>query len=234
VELIAGFRYLHLAESLGIIDTFVPLVTAVSPAGVILALNNPLGGGAIAPTAVGGDLPGTTQDFDLFQTTNSFYGAQIGAKARWEYDWFSIGGFAKLGLGATRENVSINGATTLYTSVYSATVPGGLFALPSNIGNYHRTVFGYTPEVGVTLSAEITRWLRVTAAYSFLYWNAVARPGTVLDRAVSSSDIPSSLFSTTAGTPLFGAAQGLGRPAFRFADDSFYAQQFQCGVEFHY
>ena len=79
---------------------------------------------------------------------------------------------------------------------------GGILALPSNIGSYSRSVFGVIPEAGLTLGVQPINHVRLTAGYSFLYWNAVARPGDQIDPRVNRGAIP--------GDPTFGTA-GRGR-----------------------
>jgi len=166
------------------------------------------------------------RDIDSFQTTNSFYGLQLGGRLRWEEDWFSVGVFGKVAFGETQQKVAINGATTLFSALGTETAEGGVLALPSNIGTRSRTVFGIVPEGGLNISGDVTRWLRLTAGYSFLYWSEVVRPGGEIDRLVNRGQIPSDAN--------FGVTTGPARPTFRFNEEAFWANTFNFGVEFHY
>jgi len=209
-EALGGFRFLHLDENLLIQDH----LTALLP-GVLTFLGTPIPAGD------------QITDFDSFQTTNSFYGLQLGGRLTWEEDWFSVGVFGKVALGETQQKVIINGATSLIDPFLGTqTAVGGMLALPSNIGNRSRTVFGVVPEGGLNLKADVTRWLRLTAGYSFLYWSEVVRAGAQIDRLVNIGQIPSD--------NNFGLTTGPARPLFRFNEEAFWVNSFNFGVEFHY
>jgi hypothetical protein len=78
------------------------------------------------------------------------------------------------------------------------------------------------------LGANLTSWLRLTAGYSFLYWNAVARPGNQISPVANATQIP--------GDPLYGAAgfPSTANPLFHFNDEHFWVQTVSCGLEIHY
>jgi hypothetical protein len=196
VDLLAGFRYARLDEGLLIGEDL--------------------------------DVPGNAQRLagtnfriaDDFATRNSFYGAQVGARARYHWDKWSVEALGKLALGVSHESVSINGATRIAQPgepVQHDT--GGLLALPTNIGNYHHDAFAVLPEVGVTLGYQVTSCLRATVGYSFLYWSNVARPGSEIDRVINTSQLPP------------GALQGPRRPEFDFKETGFWAQGVNFGLE---
>lgn len=163
---------------------------------------------------------------DSFDTTNQFLGPQIGGRVMYEHSWLNLSLFAKLGLGATMQQVSIDGATTFSGPTGSLTAAGGVLALPSNIGTYHRTVFGILPEFGFNVGFNITDHLRLQMGYSALLWNRVVRPGTSFDRSVNTGLAPSS--------QNFGTVTGAIAPVFRFHDETFWAQSLNLGLEFHY
>jgi hypothetical protein len=206
-----GFRYLHLAERITLQDEVHPL-DAMQP---LIFQQMPV-------------LPGSTiVDSDRFETINQFYGLQLGSGVHYEHEWFYIGGYAKVGLGATEQSVDISDATSVITpGVPNQTAPGGILALPSNIGHYHRTEFGVVPEVGLNVAVNFTPHIRMTAGYSFLYWNEVARPGSSIDRAVNPSQVPTDFSFGQASTPT--------RPLFSFSNDPFWVHNFSVGLEFHY
>src|SRR5262249_47278279 len=85
-DALAGLRYLRLAERMRIEDRL------ASPTRDFLTfLGNPV------------NLPNTLADEDSFRTVNQFFGPQIGARVSWEHEWFTLQGFAKLGIGFTEE-----------------------------------------------------------------------------------------------------------------------------------
>ena len=205
-----GFRFLRLAESLTIQDQLQPLV------------NNFL-------TFQGAPIPATDSltDQDSFVTANNFYGLQLGGQVRWDEDWFSICAFGKVALGANDQMVDINGSTTLNTpGAASQTASGGVLALPSNIGNYNRTIFGVVPEVGLKFGVIVCPHVLLTAGYSFLYWDQVVRPAGQIDNGLNPAHIPSDQF--------FSPGTGAARPAFTFSEEAFWINNFTFGVEFHY
>jgi Putative beta barrel porin-7 (BBP7) len=211
-DCLAGFRTLHLDERLTIQDHVTPLLPGAL---TFRGAGNPLG------------VTQSITDMDDFSTTNAFYGANFGGRLRWQYDWFSLSVFGKVAVGVTDEKVHIQGSTTLFTPLAAPqTTTGGILALPSNIGNHNRTVFGIVPEAGLTVGIDAVKHVRILAGYSFLYWNNVARPGSQIDRAVNPAQIPSDQG--------FGIAPGTGHPAFTFKQDTFWTQTFTVGVEVYY
>jgi Putative beta barrel porin-7 (BBP7) len=211
-DFLGGFRLVRLEERLTISDRLNPI-----PGGVngITFLGQP-----VDPLA-------SLADQDSFSTTNTFYGLNLGGRLRWQYDWFFVSAFAKVALGATEERVRIAGSTTLLAPTGTQTAVGGILALPSNIGTYNRSVFGVVPETGVTFGVQPIQHLRLTAGYSFLYWNAVARPGDQIDPRLNRTQIP--------GDSTFGQPGGAGsNPAFSFQDRTFRVHNLTAGIEIYY
>ena len=68
--------------------------------------------------------------------------------------------------------------------------------------------------------------LRLTAGYSFLYWNSVVRPGAQLDRNVNPAGIPSDQF--------FGSPGGPVSPLFHFNGESYWVHTLTVGLDFRY
>jgi hypothetical protein len=208
-DALLGLRYARLQESLTIQDQLTPLVAGQ------LTFN----GTAVNP-------PNSLQDLDSFSTLNQFIGPQIGARVGWETSRFAVSGFAKVAVGPTSERVTINGTTTLVTPTGNQTASGGVFAQPSNIGTFNRTVLGILPEFGLQLGVDVTPHVRVKLGYSFLLWNNVVRPGTEIDRNVNPGQAP--------GSPNFGATVGPNSPTFRFNDQMFWSHFFSVGIEGHF
>ena len=96
----------------------------------------------------------------------------------------------KLALGNTQSRVSINGSTVVTEPSQSpVTSPGGLLALPTNIGNYQRDSLTFIPELGATVGYDLTCRLKLTVGYTFLYWSQLMRPGDQIDTNVDQSKI---------------------------------------------
>ena len=200
VDVVGGFRYLRLRETY----TF----TTSSP--------------YIPPFPV--DIWDTT---DRFEATNSFYGAQVGLRARIaDGPWFGTG-TAKVALGAMAQAVDISGSlvTNDYTGDGSTqTFSGGYFALPTNIGNHSRTQFAVVPEVNLNVGYRITPAASLFVSYSLLYASNVVRPGNQINRTVNTTQ--STSYTEDPNARLAGPAQ----PSFAFNGSSFLAQGVNVGV----
>jgi hypothetical protein len=205
-----GFRYQNLRETMRFNERLTPLIDN------FLTFR---GASVNAPNQLG--------DGDVFGTSNQFYGAQIGARLSYEYEWLTVGWFAKLALGGTVQRSNIEGSTTMFSPDGNNQVAAGsVLAQPSNIGQRSRTVFGLLPEFGLNAGFDLTKCTRLNLGYSFLFWNHVIRPGSQIDRLVNPNQAPSSVS--------FGATDGQTRPIYRFNDELFYSHNFHIGLEFHY
>jgi Putative beta barrel porin-7 (BBP7) len=205
VDLLAGPRYLRLKEDLVITENLTVLPTAPPPF-----------------------VPGSTISvLDRFETRNTFYGGQIGARAEWQRGRCFVNVLGKVALGNTHQEVRISG-TTVFTEPGAApsVQPGGLLALPTNIGTYSRDEFTVVPEVGINVGYQVTNHLRAFVGYTFLYWSNVVRPGDQIDFGVNPTQLP------TAAGP--GTLVGPARPAFAFRDTDFWAQGINVGLEFRW
>jgi hypothetical protein len=171
VDLLGGFRYLHLREDLNIAETEISLDEALAPVGT---------------------------RFDIaegFGTKNDFYGGQIGVEAEFRCERLYAQVLGKVALGGTNQVVSINGVTTENGVVLGQ---GGFLALLTNIGRFHHTAFSVVPEAGVTLGYQVTDNLRAFVGYTFLYWSDVVRPGQQVSLLINPTQFPP---GTLAGTP---------------------------------
>lgn len=130
---------------------------------------------------------GTTKDlFDSFDTENQFHGGELGLSYRDRMGQWSVEVLGKVALGNTSSQVRVDGATVTTTpDGSSATFSGGLLAQDTNIGLHRQNEFSVIPEFGVTLGYNLTRRLRASFGYTFIYWNNVLRAGDQVDRAVS-------------------------------------------------
>jgi hypothetical protein len=161
---------------------------------------------------------------DSFRTRNQFWGAQLGVEGRWLAGRFTVDGRARVALGVTHQEVTIDGTQTFLSGVNPDPRPGGLLAVGSNIGRQRRSNFSVVPEVGINLGYYVTDWMRISAGYNFLWWTNVVRPGDQIDRNVNPFLVPN--FST-AGLVNNGASQ----PTVPFRTTDFWAHGLTFGVE---
>jgi hypothetical protein len=203
VNLLGGFRFLALHDSLGIREDD----TIYSP--------------------IDGTAQFWTTTMDRFQTSNQFYGGQLGADFMWCRGRFFIDVLGKVALGVSVENAGIDGWTG-YTAQQgpSGTVGAGQLALPSNIGRYGQDNFAVVPEFGINFGYALTRHIRLTFGYTLLYWSNVMRAGDQIDRGLN----PTELTSLVNRGPLIGPA----RPNFPFQSTDFWAQGLNFGLQFRY
>lgn len=165
---------------------------------------------------------GTTKDvFDLFEAKNDFHGAELGLLFKEYYGPWSLDLLMKLGLGSTRSEVVIDGQTlTTVPTAGSATFTGGLLAQETNIGRYSQDALAVIPELGITLGYSVTRALRLTFGYTFIYWSTTARPGNQIDLDVS--QLPPE------------DPGGAGRPRFTLETSDYWAQGLNFGLDYRF
>ncbi len=167
---------------------------------------------------------GTTVDlFERFDVTNKFHGAALGVVFEERLCRWSLEFLMKLGLGNTRSIAFINGHTiTEVPGANPVRTPGGLLALPTNMGTYERNHFTMIPELGLTLGYDISCHLKATLGYTFIYWSQVARAGDQIDL-----DLNETQFSG-------GNLVGEPRPEFSWKTTDFWAQGLNFGLEYRF
>ena len=172
--------------------------------------------------AQGQIVAGTTKSlFDSFETRNSFNGLQLGLNYQHYAGPMTIGGIAKLGFGANRTRVQIDGETTnTVPGDGNATFDGGLLAQTTNIGVYDDNNIIVLPEIGVTLTTRINRRTRLVFGYHASYWSNVARAADQIDRQVS--QLPPE------------PASGTRQPQYRLVTDDFFAHGLQAGLRYEF
>ena len=115
--LVGGYRYFQLNESLSIIS------------------RSSLG---LPPFP---DRPNITV-FDYFSTSNNFNGGEVGLAGEYRFrNRFWFGGEGRLAIGNMQETLKIDGVVTAAASGFTATLPNGLLAQPTNIGTVTQNHF---------------------------------------------------------------------------------------------
>jgi hypothetical protein len=205
IDWIGGFRYLSLEE-----DLRINADSTVLEGGVGFFQGEALDAGAVLTTR------------DSFDTKNRFYGGEIGIRAeiRPGKRCFAYVN-AKVALGGTSRELSIDGSSNVVSSTVNGTAPGGLLALPSNIGTHSDTGFSAVPEIGVNVGYDLSSHCRVFAGYSFLFWQDVARAGQQTNRTVSLNQVPTS--------PSFGLGTTT-QPQADLTSSDFWAHGFNVGL----
>jgi hypothetical protein len=200
VDFLYGYRYLQLQDRLTISGTS----TSIDPNGV-----TPVGTSFLSS--------------DSFSTFNNFNGADLGLIAESRCQRWCLTTIGRLGIGGTYERVTIGGSTTaVLPNGTSTTTPGGLLALPTNIGTYRNTGFAVVPELELKLGFDLTQNLRFTVGYDLIYWSRVVRPGGQIDTFVNTSQ--------SSGRPLVGTPG----PLFAFHESDLWVQGLSVGGELRF
>jgi hypothetical protein len=161
VDLLVGYRYLRLDDSLVIIER-----SSITP---------------------GGDF----DIYDGFHTENTFNGFDFGMLLSHQRGCWSIEVLSKIALGNTRSQVDIRGNTIITpTGGPAQQFQGGILAQRTNIGHYQDDEFSVVPELGVTLGYSLNPCWKVTVGYTWLYWSRVARAGDQIDRNLNPDLFP--------------------------------------------
>ncbi len=194
VNLLAGYRFFKLDEQLRMSDS-------VSPMGGFFA-------------------PGTRFDsFDLFDTTNTFHGGEIGFLVEARHCRFRFEFLGRVALGNMHTDLLIDGARSVTDGVSTVVTPGGFLAQPTNMGEHVSDEFAFIPEAGARVGLQLTDNIDVSAGYNFIYVSSVLRPGGQVDQAINPEQLR--------GDPLTGEA----RPAVRLNDTDFWLQGLNAAVQ---
>jgi hypothetical protein len=192
-----GYRYMHLSDNLEIDDQ----VNAVA------ALNGVPAGA-------------TLQRADMFHTSNTFHGIDLGMTGDISRGPWTVTTVAKVAVGFNDSSIDING----FRSVGGVTSLGGLFAQATNIGHYSHTMTSAVPELDLKIGYAFRPNIRVYAGYALLYWYHVTRSADEINPRID----PAFLTSGVAGT---GTTR---QPSPLFEDRSIWMQGFSVGFEWRY
>jgi putative beta barrel porin BBP7 len=159
---------------------------------------------------------------DQFRAVNQFDGADLGLKAWWSNNGkIAVTGLAKIAVGASNNNVLINGFTLVRSGGATTGSQGGVLALPSNIGRRAQQEFGVVSEVGLGLEWQPVCLWKFSLGYTWFYWSDVTRAINQVDTTVATDQL----------APTGGAG---GRPAFNFHTTSFWAQGLNAGFTYQF
>ena len=205
---LAGFRSMGLDESVRFTESLRSLI----PGGSVT-----FGGATI-------DQSQTVGTNDEFKTTNRFYGPQLGTRVGTLFGGMFVSAHASVALGVTQQERTIEGSTVLASGGRTlATLPGGVFALPTNIGRTTQGEFSVVPEAGLSMGYQFTSWLSARFGYNFVCWNNVQRATQQVDATINPGLVPSDVSYGTPGGP--------NRPGVTLRTSDFWAQGINFGIE---
>jgi hypothetical protein len=198
---VAGYRYQRLFDRLLAEESFVPEPIVGSPETIAF------------------------ERADEFLSRNEFHGGEFGLVGRWWGCRWALQALGKVALGGTYTTTTIDGRTLQTVTNDNPGIPpirtefpGGVLALPSNMGRYTRSELAAVGELGVRLEYAWNKQWRVSVGYTFLYWSRVARVTDSIDLVVDPSQIPLSVNPTASS------------PSFAFRNGDFWAQGLNAGL----
>lgn len=159
---------------------------------------------------------------DDFSTGNDFYGIQTGIRTNIRYQKIYLDFSVKIAFGNNHQILGINGQTNINNQTILQ--PIGLFAEPTNIGNYQSNQFAVLPELQAKIGYHFTQHVHAFIGYDFFYLNKVIRPGEQIDRNINLSQN-----SLTGGT---GILSGPAAPSVGFNNTSMWMQGIGVGIEY--
>jgi len=209
---LGGFLYLNLRDDLTLSQS-----SNILPAGVGFLNGLPI------------PARGNVSLSDDIRTLNQFYGGQIGIKAGITWWRFTLNGTGKIALGSMREQADLTGSTTGFNAALgtTATVPGGLYVLGTNVGSHTRNILAVVPQGTLSLAVEITSQIKLTVGYTIIYVSDVARPGNLIDRSINRTELPASQTFNP-------AIPGPQRPGFTWTGTDFWAQGINVGLSLRF
>jgi hypothetical protein len=162
-DLLAGFTYTDLRETLGVTSISTPVTAAAAPGGSI------------------------TLD-DAVNTRNQFYAGQVGARTTYTYGKLSLTLTGKVAMGVNHETVDRFGTTSIVVpGVAPVSAPGGFLAAASNSGRVARDQFAIGLPSTMMLGYQVTDNLNAFVGWDFIYITSVVRPGDQVDLAFQST-----------------------------------------------
>ena len=181
-DLITGFRYFSVDESLAVYDS-----------------RRVLAGGVSAFNGIGVGNGSSLLIQDRFSARNQFFGGNVGGRMSYASGNFFIDGTAKVAIGGVHQIVTVDGTTTLVGGglVGPATTAGGVLANVANGGRSSENRFAVLPEANLQLGYQLRSWANVFVGYQVMYLSNMARAGDQVNRNINPNGLPSvNTFST--------------------------------------
>lgn len=209
VDVFAGYQYLNLADELSIVSQ-----SNVNQRVAPQAAQHEAGHTApnqVFPAAQNAIFQAAS--LDAFNTRNIFHGGVVGVAAGRKYGKLTVEGRASVALGNLNRTTQIFGGSAFLNNTGGQPVfaPGGVYALPSNIGTYEDDVLAVVPEFSFRAAWQASECVRVTLGYNWLMMNNTLRAGDQISQNI-----------------------GNGQPVFPNRDTTTYVHGVSAGLEFRY
>ncbi len=166
VDVLYGYQYMRLDESLDIATNSV-------------AINNP-------PTPVGA----VQSVLDSFQADNEFHGGQIGLAARYRENCWSFNGLIKTGFGPVTRRANLRGQTTTTVGNDVDLSNEGFLVQSTNSGRTSDSTFGWVPELDASLGWHRFPRFDVTCGYHVVAMSDALRVFRTVDPQLAVNSAP--------------------------------------------
>lgn len=168
VDLLYGYQYMGLDESLGISSTSVSLSDDFAPVGSLRTV------------------------IDDFDVENDFHGGQLGISTNYREGCWSFRSLAKVGFGSLSRRVTRTGTDFRSIDANNFTDPNGLLIRSTNSGERTDNTFSWVPELDFTLGWQHFPSFDVTVGYHVIaLTDAVQVSGTIdPELATNLADVP--------------------------------------------
>ncbi|WP_182868081.1 BBP7 family outer membrane beta-barrel protein [Rhodopirellula sp. JC639] len=163
VDLLYGYQYMGMDQSLTIADRATALSDGVRPIGSVLATND---------------------DFDI---ENDFHGGQLGIATHYREGCWSFSSLAKIGFGSIRRRAVLSGSTFTSIDGNNATDPNGILVRSTNAGTHTDNTFGWVPELDFTLGWQKYPCFDVTFGYHIIAMTDALELSGVIDPNLASN-----------------------------------------------
>jgi hypothetical protein len=179
----------------------------------------------LAPTGAA-FVPGTQiLTLDDFSTHNTFNGCDLGFRTQFGWESLTLDILTKLAVGYVHREVGISGnQVTMVPGAAPVPQTGGLYALQTNGGTHGSNDWGLLPELGGTLTWQISQSLGLRLGYSVMWLDRVARAGDQVNQIVNPNFLP----------PVGASPAGPAQPAFNLNRQDVWVQNLSIGVLFTY
>ncbi len=166
IDLLYGYQYMGLDESLRISSTSTSLDDDFNPVGSIRSVT------------------------DRFDVQNDFHGGQIGIATNYREGCWSFSSLAKVGFGSVRRRAELQGVDFRSIDGNNATDPNGLLVRSTNSGVHTDDTFGWVPELDFTLGWQYFPAFDVTFGYHIIAMTDALQVSGVVDPNLATNLAP--------------------------------------------
>ncbi len=161
IDVLYGYQYMGLDESLSISTSSVAIAVPNTPVGTVQSVT------------------------DSFSADNEFHGGQFGVAMHYEENCWTFSGLLKTGFGSIRRTANLSGQTTTTVGTDVATSSEGFLVQSTNSGKRTDSTFGWVPELDVSLGWHRYPRFDVTAGYHVIAMTDALRVFDTVDPSLA-------------------------------------------------